>query len=925
MITMRVRVFGGLRLWRAGIEVELGPARQRAVLAVLLAARGTVVSTSELVDAIWGDRPPDSAVNQVRRLIGQVRRLFEPDLPNREDGAWVKPMGDGYRLSLDARVSDLAAFFALVDEARAAAGADAAQKYEQALRLARDQPFAELPPALTGLPAFRAIETARVQAAVEAADAALGEPPAHHLLPLLQAYAAAAPLHEPLQARMVRLLTAAGRRAEGLAHFEEIRRRLADELGADPGTELRAAHLDAVTDPETPDPARPAQLPLRVAAFSPRPDLADGMAAGRGSGLIVLNGMGGSGKTALAVDWAHRIAGDYPDGQLYLDLRGFEPGGRQLRPVEALATLLLSVGATPNGSADPSALGAQFRSVMAKQRMLVLLDNARDSAQVRPLLPAAPGCLVVVTSRNRMPSLVAREGAWPVHVDRLSSRASKDVLALRLGAARLAGEPAAADRLVRLCAGLPLALSIAAARIAVSPRMSLNDVAAELAPAGRRLDGLATGEQNDDVRSALSWSYTILTAPAARLFRLLAVHPAAAISTGVANSIAGADVRAALTELATANMITPLGAGRNTMHDLLHAYAAELLNDDARDRLEAERRLVVHYVHSARNSYVAFRLRPPLDLDPPPDDVFAAFVPDVAAALDWYDRERAAVLGAVELALNRGWLREAALIQLHLRPVRSVRLDLTADDRRPGERTLRGIEALGDLELEALMLREMAIQLKHVDRASAHQYLFRALAIAERRGDLISQAHVLRVLASSPTTSGQDRHRDYAERSVAAARQGGDPSVLAYALNVLSIVLTDSGFMNEGAAAIAEAYALAEEAGMTDFQINVALQRASWAYDMSEDALAVEVGEWAMAHSPPGNILTLYSASWLLAKVYHRLGDAVRARTAADLFGELARRHEEALAETFSAEKLAKEQADIDRVLAEPASAKGGK
>ncbi|MFC3737670.1 AfsR/SARP family transcriptional regulator [Paractinoplanes deccanensis] len=477
---MRVRVFGGLRLWRDGVEVALGPARQRAVLAVLLAARGTVVRTSELVDAIWSDRPPDSAVNQVRRLIGQVRRLFEPDLPNREDGAWVKPVGDGYRLSLDARVSDLAAFFTLVDDARAVGRAEAAQKYEQALRLARDQPFAELPPALTGLPAFRAIETARVQAAVEAADAALGEPRAHHLLPLLQHYAAAAPLHEPLQARVVRLLTAAGRRAEALAHFEEVRRRLAEELGADPGAELRAAHLDAVTDPATPDANRPAQLPLRVAAFSPRPQLADGMAAGRGSGLIVLSGMGGSGKTALAVDWAHRIAGDYPDGQLYLDLRGFEPGGRQLRPVEALATMLLSLGATPNGSADLNALGAQFRSVMAKQRMLVLLDNARDSAQVRPLLPAAPGCLVVITSRNRVPSLVAREGAWPVHVDRLSFRASKDLLALRLGAARLAGEPAAADRLVRLCAGLPLALSIAAARAAVSPQMSLNDVAAEL-------------------------------------------------------------------------------------------------------------------------------------------------------------------------------------------------------------------------------------------------------------------------------------------------------------------------------------------------------------------------------------------------------------------------------------------------------------
>ncbi|MCO8277711.1 NB-ARC domain-containing protein [Actinoplanes sp. TRM 88003] len=922
MITsVRVRVFGGLRLWRDGGEVELGSPRQRAVLAVLLAARGAVVSTSELVDTLWGERPPASAVNQVQRLIGQVRRLFEPGLPNREYGEWVKPLGDGYRLHQDPRVSDLAAFFALLAAARAGDRAQATQMYEQALRLAHDPPFGELPPALAALPVFQAIEAARAQAAVEAADLQ-----APHLLPLLETYAAATPLHEPLQARVIRLLTVSGRRAEALAHFETVRRKLADDLGADPGIELRAAHLDAVADPEEPAAAatRPAQLPLRVAAFSSREDLMTAMAAGRGSSVIVLSGMGGSGKTALAVDWAHRIAVDYPDGQLYLDLRGFDPDGRQLSPREALAALLLSMGAPPSASDDPEALARQFRSLLADRRMLVLLDNARDSAQVRPLLPAAPGCLVVVTSRNRMPSLVARAGAWPVHVDRLSHHASKDLLKLRLGADRLAAEPVAADRLVRLCAGLPLALSIAAARIAVSPELSLGDVATELDSAGRRLDGLATGEQNDDVRSALSWSYAILTPPAARLFRLLAVHPAAQMSTGAASSIAGAEVRAQMTELVTANMITQLGEGRHTVHDLLHAYAAELLEEDQADRHAAERRLVGHYLHSTRNGYLAFRLRPPVELDPAPEGVFALQPPGVAAALDWYGRERLAVAGAADLALDRGWVREAALIHLHLRPIRSARLERTADDHRRGQRILHEVEQRDDPELESLMLRDLANDLTNVDPDRALRYLFRALAIAEQRGDLILQAHVLRILATPPVTRfGPDRHCDYAERSVAAARQAGDPSVLAYALNVQSITLDESGRLAESAVVAAEAYDVADAAGMTEFQVAVALQRSSIAHDTGDDPGAVEMAEWALAHSSPGNAYALHTASWLLARSYHSLGDVARARTAAHLYLELGQRHETTLLEYFGPEKLASERADIDHVLAVRAGAAG--
>lgn len=562
---MRLCVFGGLRLWRSGIEVAIGPARVRTVLAVLLAARGATVSVTELVDIVWGDRPSASAVNQVQRLIGQVRRLFEPELPIREPGAWLLPVGQGYRLRQDAGTSDLMAFFALADEAQAA-GDDAVEKLEQALTLAQHQPFAGLPAEVLDRPVFTAIETARTQAAVHAAGLA-----APRLLPLLFAYAEAAPFHEPLQARLITLLTAAGRRAEALTRFESVRQRLAEELGADPGAELRAAHREALAEPNLPDPSRPAQLPLRIAAFSPRDDLTAALDAGRPNGVVVLSGMGGAGKTTLAVDWAHRIAADFPDGQLYLDLRGFDPGGRQLRPAAALTTLLRAMGVAAPDSDDPDALGARFRSVVATRRMIIVLDNARDSAQVRPLLPGAPGCLAVITSRNRMPGLVAREGAWPVHVGRLSPRAATDLLARRLGAGRTVAEPAATDRLVEICAGLPLALSIAAARIAVSTQETLTDVVIDLESAGHQLDVLDSGEEHDSVRSAFSWSYAVLSEPAKRLFRLLAVYPSPVVSADTAASIAGADVRAELAELSVTNMFTPLSAGRYTAHDLLQA------------------------------------------------------------------------------------------------------------------------------------------------------------------------------------------------------------------------------------------------------------------------------------------------------------------------------------------------------------------
>ncbi|MEV4343245.1 NB-ARC domain-containing protein [Actinoplanes sp. NPDC049596] len=341
--------------------------------------------------------------------------------------------------------------------------------------------------------------------------------------------------------------------------------------------------------------------------------------------------------------------------------------------------------------------------------MILLLDNAHDSAQVRPLLPGSTGCLVIVTSRNRFAGLIAHEAAHPVLVGRLDRAAGWDLLARRLGDRRLTADPAATGALLRLCAGLPLALSITAARAAVRPNLSLADVVAEMEAAAHRLDGLRTGEPQDDVRSAFSWSYAALSPSASRLFRLLAVHPAAEIPAAAAASIAGTTASGeALAELHSANMITELGAGRYAVHDLLHAYAAELLDGDPGERDEAEHRLIDHYLYATRAAYLTYRLPPPTDPGPPPAGVIPVTMPDDQAALDWYVTERPAIVGAIDLALDRGRAEAAAVIVLHVRPLRSSSAEARADSREQTSRVLAAVEQTGDSMLTIAILREAA-------------------------------------------------------------------------------------------------------------------------------------------------------------------------------------------------------------------------
>jgi len=423
----------------------------------------------------------------------------------------------------------------------------------------------------------------------------------------------------------------------------------------------------------TGEPAVPRQLPAGVANFAGRvAELAEldavldgGPAApGDGTGVVIsaIGGTAGVGKTALALHWAHKIAHRFPDGQLYANLRGFDAGvGQPADPADVLRGFLDAFGVHPERVPhDTESLAALYRSLLADRKMLVLLDNAADVAQVRPLLPASPDCLVIVTSRRELSALAAREGALLVQLDVLSAAEANELLIARLGAARAAAEPWAVTELATLCARLPLALSVIVARAAASPRLPLAALAAELTELGGRLDALDGGDPAANVRTVLSLSYRHLPEAAARMFRLLGLHPGPDISAAAAASLAGvpaSEARVALRDLVRASLLNETGPGRYAFHDLLRAYAAEqsASTTSAAGAENTTRRLLDHYLHTAQHAHlVLYPGRELIALPPAAAGVAAETFGGKAAALAWLEAENQVLLKVVSLAASAG-------------------------------------------------------------------------------------------------------------------------------------------------------------------------------------------------------------------------------------------------------------------------------
>ena len=585
-------VLGSLAARRDGLPAGAVAGRQRAILGLLAVHPGRALHRETIIDAVWGSQPPASAVAMVQTHVSQLRRLLGQRV--------VTSDGTSYRLDLTAADLDSLEFARLADEARTAAAAGnpaaACRLYEQALHLWRGEPLADVL-ILHGHPAVTALAQQRAAVTLEhsAVAAAAGCP--ERAVEQLRELTAREPLDERAHARLMLTLAACGQQAAALSVFDRLRRRLDEELGISPGAELAQVHLHILRGQiagAAPEPSRvstpdlvPRLLPASTAHFTGRASelsmltglLEQATAAPGTATICAISGMGGVGKTALALHWAHQVTGAFPHGQLYVNLRGFGPSDGPAPPGEALVGFLGALGVPPKRI--PGGMPAQtglLRSLLAGRRILVVLDNARDEEQVRPLLPASPGCLVIVTSRSQLAGLAAAEGASLLRLDVLTDAEARAMLAARLGPQRASAEPDAVTEIAVRCGRLPLALAAAAARAATYPHFPLASLATELRDVRGRLDHLDSGDPAVSLRTVFSWSVRQLSPPAARMFRLLSRCPGSDVTVPAAASMAGTDLpgaRRLLRELVRCHLLAEPSPGRYACHGLLRAYAAE--------------------------------------------------------------------------------------------------------------------------------------------------------------------------------------------------------------------------------------------------------------------------------------------------------------------------------------------------------------
>jgi DNA-binding SARP family transcriptional activator/tetratricopeptide (TPR) repeat protein/plasmid stability protein len=681
-------VLSPLEAWADGIPLSLGPPARRAVLALLLMDPGVLVRRDTIMDVLWGDSPPRTAVNLLQAHVSRIHRLLKshngPE--GNENEKVIDSVRGAYRLNISPDKIDLLVFRNLAERAAVAwAGGDnatAVECYEHAVGLWRGEPLADVD-ALSGHPGVIALKQELAVVLLRYAEVACALGRHDRVLPRLQALAAAEPLNEPAHARLMIALAGSGRQAAAIRVHTNVRARLDRELGISPGEELAEAYARVLRQdipagdrrpvrPPAPHAVMqvvPRQLPAAPRCFTGRHgDLAALSALVErdlrepgGVVIAALTGMAGIGKTALAVHWAHKVASRFPDGQLFVNLRGSCASGTPVRPTDAVRGFLTALGVPPARiPPDTDGQAALYRSLLADRHMLIVLDNAVDAEQVRPLLPGSPGCLVLITSRNRLTGLAASQGAHLIIHGILTEAESRELLTRNLGG-RAGAEPVAVSELIALCGGLPLALCDVAARAVARPGLPLAAVAAEMRDARRRLDVLETGESATSVRMVFSWSRAKLGDRASQMFRLLGVHPGPDITDSAAASLAGLpreQAYLALAELCDEHLLTEYVPGRYACHDLLRSYAVEeVMNRESEaDRLAAVRRVFDHYLHAAR---MASGFLCPYETGVPRDrllpGVMLEEIAGPAQAAEWFANEQHVLLAMIGQAAEGGY------------------------------------------------------------------------------------------------------------------------------------------------------------------------------------------------------------------------------------------------------------------------------
>lgn len=833
----RFGVLGNLEVVRDGVPVAVPALKQRIALATLLLQANQHVSFDQLAERMWdGREAPDDARGAVQTHIGRLRRtLLDPG----DDQQLIHTLDEGYILKLAAKDLDVAVFLDLVSQAKRA-GQTGDEAYEadllqRALALWRGPALVDVPSESLYRDHVLVLNEQRVQVLERFFELRLRAGRHEEIVVSLKAATSAHPLRERLWAQLMLALYRSGLQAEALQVYHTVSNVLRQELGVDPSDELRKLHHDILTGDHTllmppassglavvagqasvvaaqprrttattfaPSAALPRQLPADIAHFTGR--LAQMatleklllMARGQTPRPIVLDGTAGVGKTTLAVHWAHVARDQFPDGQLYLDLRGFGPGA-PVEPAAALESLLRALGVVAELPAELDARSALLRTLMAQRCMLLLLDNARDEAQVRPLLPGGQS-QVLITSRSQLRGMTAREGAFRVTLDVFSPDEAHSLLAALLDEGRLRAAPRAEMELGQLCSRLPLALSIAAANLDANPHLSLADYVNELRE-GNRLVALEAGnDQAAAVRATLDLSYTALPEPQRRMFRLLGLVSGADFTVQTTAALAGCSTGEAgrrLDLLSSFHLVRMHAPGRYTFHDLLRLYAAEhAYSDEFTDELaEARQRLYNWYLHSV---LAAARLLHPHWVRLPPPPILSTVQPAVfdtrERAVAWLEAEHDNLVSMIHDALHHGQHENGWRLTDALRGHfwMSRRLE---DWLACSQAALTAAIAAGDRAAEAVIQLSLANVQTFQERPERSMEPYaRALSLAEEIAWLDCQTFALAGLANAQLRLGYPQHAVEHLNEALARRTDHEPGMETY-LNNLAVAYNQLG------------------------------------------------------------------------------------------------------------------------------------
>jgi DNA-binding SARP family transcriptional activator/Tfp pilus assembly protein PilF len=866
---LRLDLLGPLRGWSGDDRIDLGPIRQQTLLAVLALRSNQVISADELVDLVWSDAPPSTGAKIVPPYIYRLRKL----LP---EGVLVHTR-DGYTLRLAPDALDLDRFERLVSAAHASDDKDeAAASLSEALGLFTGEPLTGLAGHYLTVQRHRLIER-RLKVLAERIELDLERGRYGDLVPELVALVEEDRLREQFAGQLMLAYWRSGRTSEALETYARTRKELVEQLGVEPGSALRAIHERILQNEEDPAP-HPAvhpvvrdELPYDGAAFVGREDalrqVVDAMSK-PGPAVVAIDGMAGVGKSALAVRSARQLADVYPDGRLFIDLHGFTPGREPVTALEALDRLLRTLSVPADRiPADLEERAALWRSELAGRRILVVLDNARDSDGVRPLLAGSPSCGVIVTSRRQLSGL---DATARLALDVLRPEDARALLAEIVGADRT-GDSAAAEAVVSQCGHLPLAIRVAGSRLRHRPSWTIEHLSKRLDAEDRRLGELST--DSGGVSPAFALSYEHLPPDQQRLFRLLGVMTGQDIEVNAAAALAQVDPIDAedlLEQLVDANLLLQLRPGRFQFHDLLRQYAGTL---DAEP--DAVRRLLDYYLDATEEASAAIFSSRPNALPP-------------SKGLEWIDTEGANVLATIRYAeahnsLEHAWRLGLAVASCFYQRGRIYEMDealglalrAAARDTDPEaeSRVLMSIGSLGryrlgaeaslrtlqeareklpaDAEpaLRARLLASIGYSLAKVNPdAEAIAVLDEALAVARGSGDLSIASRVLAYLGAA-YGDRQEFAQALAsyEESLRLAQEADDLSVQAEVLNGIGECLLGLDRVDEAVTALTTALAIGLERG-SDYSLIYTYAFLSTAFTRHEQwAEALDVGRRSLA------------------------------------------------------------------------------